>query len=120
MSHPRVFVVQNTHQMNESSGSLEPKFNLQPAAEFGELIFLVSPTARPFRSEVLIKEMREKLEDFSDDDYLLLIGNPSLMGFATAIAAIQNQGRVKVLQWSGKYRRYEAIEADFGRIARAA
>lgn len=108
----RVFVVQNQHRWDRDRQRFLPKFDLTPAEEFGELTDLLSPTAAPFNPEPVLKELREKLADFGDDDYLLLVGNPVLIGFATAVAASANDGRVNLLQWSGKDRRYIAVEAD--------
>ncbi len=110
----RVFVVQCQHHQDRSTGQLVPKFDLTTAAKYGELIYLLSPTARPFDSKHVIGEMREKLYDFRDEDYLLLIGNPALIGFAVAIASCQNSGHVNVLQWDGRKQQYIPIEAYIG------
>lgn len=107
----RVFVVQNQHRMGLNG--LVPKFDLSPAEEFGELVPLLSETARPFgNNRGIIDELRRKLESYSDRDHLLLIGNPILIGFAVAIAANSNHGRVSLLQWSGVHRRYIQVQAE--------
>lgn len=108
---PRVFVVQCQHKMGDA-GRLVPKFDLSTAAQYGEIVFLLSPTASPFNPAPIVAELSEKLEDFGDEDSLLLIGNPCLIGWATAIAACQNDGFVRLLQWSGQTRSYIPVEAD--------
>ena len=90
----RVFVVQNQHRWDRDKQRFEPKFNLAHAEEFGELVYLLSPTAAPFRPEPIIDELKEKLADFGPGDHLLLVGNPVLIGFAVAIAADANDGDV--------------------------
>jgi hypothetical protein len=107
-----VYIIQNQQRMNERTGALEAKFDLTSAEKFGQTVHLLSPTARPFSSEHVIGVLREKLASFGDDDHLLLIGNPCLIGFAVAIAADFNDGRVKVLQWSGTNREYISVSAD--------
>lgn len=107
----RVFVVQNQQRMS-AGGDLENKFDMSSAARFGELIYLLSPTARPFTPAPIIKQLKEKLTVYSDDDYLLLIGNPCLIGFCVAIASDVNAGRVNVLQWDGRKREYVAVRAS--------
>lgn len=104
-----VFIVQNQH--HKKDGKLVPKFNFTTAEDFGKIEYLLSPTARPFSSVHVVAELNRKLAKFSDEDYLLLIGNPALIGFAVAIAAQWNQGRVKVLQWDGVRREYISIVA---------
>src|SRR5690606_29686130 len=107
----RVFVVQNQHRWNRDEQRFEPKFDLTPAKEFGELVYLLSPTAAPFRPEPIIEELREKLSDFGTGDYLLLVVNPILLGFAGAIAGDADGRDVSLLQWSGKDQRYIAVKA---------
>ena len=105
-----VYVVQEAMQRNRATGELEAKFDYGPAEEYGELVFLLNDSARPFIPTPLIDELHEKLKDFGDQDYLLLTGNPLIMSMAFAIAADANDGNVKVLQWHGKSGSYTAIE----------
>lgn len=107
----RVWVVQNQHRWDTASRTFVPKYDISPAREFGTLFDLLSPTAAPFNPEPIIAELHKKLHDFCDQDCLVAIGNPLLIGWATAIAAHYNDGHVRVLQWSGKAQRYVAVEA---------
>lgn len=107
----RVFILQKQMRWDERQGDLVPKFDLSSAEQYGEFEWLLSPTAAPFNSAPIIAELHEKLADYGDDDYLLLVGNPCLIGFATSIAADNNEGRVKLLQWSGKEHAYIVVEA---------
>lgn len=111
MSKNRVFVVQNQHRWDRERQKFVPKFDLAPAAEFGELFYLLSPTAAPFRPEPIIEELRAKLADITPDDYILCVGNPLLIQWAGAVAAGFLGGRLRALQWSGKDQRYIAVEA---------
>lgn len=105
-----VYVVQDSKHVS-NQGRLEPKFDFTPAEEFGELSFLLSPSASPFNLEPVLSELQEKLRGFNDADYLLLVGNPVLLGLSVAIAADANEGRVTMLQWSGAKRRYIPVRA---------
>ena len=106
-----VFVVQNALHRRHDTGELVPKFDYTPAEEFGEIVYLLSDQARPFVLAPIIDELHEKLSSFGPDDYLLLTGNPTLLGLAFAIAADYNNGNIKVLQWHGRSGTYVAIEA---------
>ena len=108
----RVFVVQNQHRWDRDNEKFVPKFDLSPAGIHGELVYLLSPTAAPFRPAPVIEELRRKLEDFTSDDALLLVGNPVLIGLAVAVAADYNDGQVNLLQWSGKNRKYLKVEVS--------
>lgn len=106
---PRVFCVQQQHRFDTQLGVLVPKFDLTSAHVHGEIEYLLSPTAAPFRSDSIVQELHVKLADFSDDDHLLLIGNPALIGISVAVAAFHNHGRVRLLQWSGRDQGYIPI-----------
>lgn len=108
----KVFAVQNQLRMNRITNELEPKFDLSSASKYGAIEYLLSPTARPFNSEHVVGVLREKLASFCDADHLLLVGNPCLIGFAVAIAADYNYGRVNVLQWDGVRSEYIRVAAN--------
>jgi len=105
----KVFVVQKQQRWDGAKGELVPKFDLKPAEQYGELVFLLSPTANPWNAARMIAELRTKLATFTAEDYLLLIGNPVLMGLTVALAA-ERTGRLQLLQWSGKDGKYIRIE----------
>lgn len=106
----RVFVVQRQMKYDQQRGELAPKFGLEAAEEFGEIVYILSPTASPFSWASVREDMHRVLADFSDDDFFLPTGNPCLMVAAGAIAADYNNGRVKALQWSGKDQRYIVVD----------
>jgi hypothetical protein len=106
----KVYVVQKQHKWDEGKEEFVPKFDLSSAEEYGELVYLLKPTAAPFHPGPVVEELRGKLEWFNEEDSLLLIGNPVLIGCAVAIASQSNRGRVKVLQWSGTSRKYVQVQ----------
>lgn len=107
----RVFVVQQTHRA-DPSGQLVPKYDLSPAERHGELIYLLSPTARPWRPEPIVIELRQKLADYrAEQDSILLVGNPILLGLACAIASEMDGGRLVLLQWDGRRKEYVGVGA---------
>tara|TARA_R100000988_G_C3956278_1_gene143731 strand:- start:15 stop:347 length:333 start_codon:yes stop_codon:yes gene_type:complete len=89
------------------------KFNIISARQYGELIpvfeegkqVMLSPTPA-------IVKLRHKLKDFNDDDFLLLIGDPALIGLACSIAGDINMGRYKVLKYDRRTYEYFPIEID--------
>jgi len=106
-----VFVVQKQMKMDHDSGELVPRFpSINKAEKWGKLHYLLSPSANPFKSEGIITDLQKSLGNFSDEDYLVLIGNPILIGITSAIAAYHNEGNVNFLQWSGRENRYIEIK----------
>jgi hypothetical protein len=90
MSVPKVYVVSETLQHNIAS-----------AQDYGQIS--VAPTVR---------RVQRKLDKFTDNDYLLLIGDPSAIGICCAVAAFKNNGRFKCLKWDKRERRYIPLEVD--------
>lgn len=111
----KVYIIQNTHRLNRTTSVLEPKYDFDSAKRFGDLVFLLTPSAKPHDPSV-IAELIDKLNDYTDKDHLLLVGNPTLIGFACAIASDVTEGRLKVLQWDGKAKEYVSIAADLWRF----
>ena len=104
---PRVFIIQDQHIRDGETNALVSKFNFTTAKEFGELKFLLNPTANPFSpNDGIISELTHELHDYGDTDYLVLTGNPILIGWATAIAAKVNDGKLRFLQWNGRRQMY--------------
>lgn len=89
-----------------------PKFNLLPAAEYGELQTLLPPGQVMLATAPTIRVLRDKLRNFSDDDFLLAIGDPIAIGLSVALAAGFNGGKIKMLKWDRQEHRYYALEAD--------
>jgi len=107
-----VYVVQKQMKVDPRSGDMVPRFDLTQAEQYGRIEYLLSPRAKPFSAGGIITELYEKLDTFSDDDHLLLVGNQCLVGFAMSVAADLNDGRVNILQWSGRDQAYVEIQAD--------
>lgn len=110
---PRVFVVQRSQRWDVRQQKLVDKFDLEPARQHGELVFLLSPSAAPFNSESVVRDLHLGLDSFNPEvDSLLLIGNPCLIGFAVALAGdLSNDGKISLLQWHGKDHKYIRVEA---------
>lgn len=86
-----------------------PKYDVSDAKRYGELVYVFTKAVPLDPSSVA--KLDVVLSQYTTDDYLLLIGNPCLIGWATALAARASGGWVKMLQWSGKFGRYLLIEA---------
>ena len=93
-------------------GEFVPAFDLTPAAEWGEPVVLLQQQQSFISSVQTIKNLRHKLKDFSDDDFLVPIGDPALMCVAAMIAGSLNSGRVRMLKWDRKIGKYFPILID--------
>ena len=112
MSESRVFVIQEIagtkagnpkiNIMGASSYSSSGKFNfLLP--EFSQIIFSPGP---------LVYKLRQGLKDYTSDDYLLLTGDPAIIGVACSIVSDITGGKFKLLKWDKQERKYYPIEIN--------
>jgi hypothetical protein len=106
---PVVYVVQ------EIAGTKEgrPKINIIGATQYGSLKFLLPELAQIiFSPGPLIIKLRRLLKDFKSHDYLLLTGDPAIIGVACSIVSDMTNGRYNLLKWDKQERRYYPIEID--------
>ena len=112
MSERKVYVVQEI----PGSKAGTPKINIMGAAaysttndfnfllpEFSQMIFSPGP---------LIFKLRKGLKNYTPDDYLLLTGDPAIIGVACSIVSDITNGKYKVLKWDKQERKYYPIEIN--------
>ena len=106
---PKVYVVQ------EIAGTREgrPKFNIMGAAEYGKLVFLLDERSQMiFSPGPLIIKLKNLLKDFRPTDYLLLTGDPAIIGVVCCLISETTNGRFNLLKWDRQEKRYYPIEID--------
>ena len=104
-----VYVVQ------EIAGTKEgrPKINIIGAAQYGQLKFLLPELAQIiFSPGPLIIKLRRLLKDFTSKDYLLLTGDPAIIGVACSIVSDMTNGKYNLLKWDKQERRYYPIQIN--------
>jgi hypothetical protein len=90
------------------------KHNIAPALDYGEIVVVLPPNQSQvvFSSGPTVTRIKRVLEGFSDDDYLLFIGDPTAIAIMATVAAAKNHGRYKCLKWDKQERRYLPIQVD--------
>ena len=109
ISKPTVYVVQ------EIAGTREgrPKFNIMGAAEYGKLKFLLDERSQMiFSPGPLIFKLKNLVKDFKPTDYLLLTGDPAIIGVVCSLVSDITNGRFNLLKWDRQEKRYYPIEID--------
>ena len=87
--------------------------NILSAEKFGTLELLLPEGSQIVLSAgPTVRRLTYKLRNFNDDDYLLLIGDPSAIGIACAIAATNNRGQFKCLKWDKREYKYYPVEVN--------
>ena len=90
-----------------------PKYNIIGAQKFGKLKVLLKENTQIVLSPgPIIFELRRLLKDYTSKDYLLLSGDPSVIGIAVAIVSDINNGRFNLLKWDRQEKTYYPIEVN--------
>jgi len=106
---PIVYVIQ------EIAGTKEgrPKINILGAAEYGTFKFLLPELSQMiFSPGPLIFKLRKSLKDYTNEDFLLLTGDPAIIGVACSIVSDITSGKFNLLKWDKQERKYYPIHIN--------
>jgi len=85
-------------------------FDTTPAAAYGS-VKQVLEGKEHLRKDIW-KLLGDRLASFTDEDYILPVGDPAAIGAVCAEAAHQNHGRYKVLRWDRFKWNYKVVQVD--------
>jgi len=106
MKEKIVYVIQEI----PGTQSGKPKINIMGASKYGEFIFLLPEFSQIiFSPGPLIFKLRKSLEDYRQEDYLLLTGDPAIIGVACSIVSDMTNGKYNLLKWDKQERQYYPI-----------
>ena len=109
------FVESKVYVTQEIPGTREgrPKIIIIGASKYGELIFLLPELSQIiFSPGPLVFKLRKLLRDYTPEDYLLLTGDPAIIGVACSIVSDITNGKYKLLKWDKQERQYYPIEIN--------
>ena len=87
--------------------------NISSALDYGKFEFILDSRSNMIYSPVpTVNRIRYKLQNFNDNDYLLLIGDPVAIGVCMHHALLSNRGRAKLLKWDNRDYKYNIVEVD--------
>ena len=90
-----------------------PKYNIIGAQKFGKLKVLLREDTQIIMSPgPIIFELRRLLKDYTSKDYLLLSGDPSVIGIACSIVSDINNGTFNLLKWDRQEQMYSPLEIN--------
>ena len=90
-----------------------PKINIIGATQFGNLRVLLPENSQIILSpNYVITTLRQKLKDYTIRDYLLLTGDPAIIGVACSVVSDITNGKYNLLKWDKQERRYYPVEIN--------
>jgi hypothetical protein len=106
---PIVYVIQEIAGTKEG----KPKINILGAAEYGTFKFLLPELSQMiFSPGPLIFKLRKSLKDYTSEDFLLLTGDPAIIGVACSIVSDITNGKFNLLKWDKQERKYYPIHVN--------
>ena len=106
---PTVYVIQEIPGTKEG----RPKINILGAAEYGVFKFLLPELSQIiFSPGPLIFKLKKALANYKTSDYLLLTGDPAIIGVACSIVSDITNGKYNLLKWDKQERKYYPITID--------
>ena len=106
---PTVYVLQEL--AGTKAGA--PKINIMSASQYGNFKFLLPEFSQIiFSPGPLIIKLRGLLKNYTTKDYLLLTGDPAIIGVACSIVSDITNGKYKLLKWDRQDRVYYPIEIN--------
>ena len=105
----KVYVIQEL----PGTRSGTPKFNIMGASRYGEIITLLPENSQIIMSPgPLIFKLRKLLKNCTEDDYLLLTGDPAIIGVACSIVSDITSGKFSFLKWDRQEKMYYPIKVN--------
>ena len=103
---PIVYVIQEIPGTKEG----RPKINILGAAEYGTFKFLLPELSQIiFSPGPLIFKLRKALANYRTTDYLLLTGDPAIIGVTCSIVSDITNGKYNLLKWDKQERKYYSV-----------
>ena len=104
-----VYVLQELHGTKAGA----PKINIMSASKYGKFKFLLPEFSQIiFSPGPLIFKLRSLLRDYTVEDYLLLTGDPAIIGVACSIVSDMTNGKYSLLKWDKQDRIYYPIKIN--------
>ena len=103
------------HVIQEIPGTKEgrPKINIMGAQKFGKIKVLLSEDSQMiFSPGPIIFELRRLLKDYRPTDYLLLTGDPAIIGVACSVVSDITHGKYHLLKWDRQEKMYYPISIN--------
>ena len=103
---PIVYVIQEIPGTKAGT----PKINIMSASKYGRFKFLLPEFSQIiFSPGPLIFKLRNLLKNYTTQDYLLLTGDPAIIGVTCSIVSNLTNGKYNLLKWDKQERQYYPI-----------
>ena len=90
-----------------------PKINIMSAKEYGDFVFLLPEFSQIiFSPGPIVFKLRKLLKNYTPDDYLLLTGDPAIIGIACSVVSELTNGKFNLLKWDRQEKMYYPLKIN--------
>lgn len=95
----KVYAPQQPSRFDVASRLWIPTMNMQAAEKYGPLVVMLPPNANRLHTAPLLASLKESMSAFTAEDWLVAVGDPSLIAAAACIAVRKTGGLLRLLKW---------------------
>lgn len=106
----KVYVPQQPSRFDSATRLWIPTINLDSAKAFGEVLVMLPPNANRLHTAPLVAALKEQMAECTAEDYIVAVGDPSLIAAAACIAARKTGGLLRMLKWDRMSSTYIPVE----------
>lgn len=105
----KVFLPQIVERFDVTKKAMVPAFDFSAAAQFGQLTTILGPEDDVLFLARITPKIRKALEGFTDQDFLLAVGDPAVIAVCAGII-LRRHKTLNLLKWDRKFRIYTHLE----------
>lgn len=102
----KVYIPQEPTRWDNTVEMHMPTMDFTPASRYGELVVCLPPNISFHMTKPVYLALKEKMREFSDDDYLIAVGSPLVIALSSHIALQRTGGKLNLLTWDRLQRQY--------------
>lgn len=110
MSRPRCFIVQEA--MKREGETMVPVMDFRRVLDYGDPVVCLPPGRVSLTPGPTIDALVEALKTYTDDDYIVSVGDPTAIFAAAMVVGDRNNGKVNMLKWDKTSKQYIKVVID--------
>lgn len=108
----KVYVPQLPSRYDAATRLWVPSINIDDAKKFGDVVVMLPPNANRLHISPLVVALREQMRHYTKDDWVVAVGDPSLIAAAACIAGKSTGGVIRLLKWDRQSAQYIPVEMN--------
>lgn len=108
----KCYIIQEPVKHDPISGQMVPVMDFRKVLQYGEPIICLPNGRVSLSPGPTIDALRTKLKDFTDDDYIVSVGDPTAIFVAAMVLGDLNRGKCNLLKWDKQSKQYIKVEID--------